>query len=446
VERLTLASVEKTPNEVSLRALRSLVSPLTGIVPFTTEFLYTTDDAPVFHWASVATNSEGLIGVSSSRYNGGMNFTSDAAFAAAVGEAAERYAGAFVPNERIRLATAAELDGDVAPPESFALFDATQYARAGFPFVRFTRETRLGWTRGHRLPDGDPVWLPAQLVYLNSHGREEALIGYGTSSGMACAVTREEAILSGLLELVERDAFQLAWYGRISAPLVDWSGDAQLLEDESRFFANPRLEYRAIDVSRFLGVPTALGTVRSAVGNVALAVGAASAPTMREAVRKAVREAFQTRVFARQLVLNMRDWRVNADFSSVRSFEDHVMYHALRENEAAARFLDASSERVSLEAIENVTGDTITSQLRDILSRLARAGVDTYVVDLTTSDIAAAGLHVVCVVCPQLCRLDVAHEFRYLGGRRITHAAYEAGFVPRPLRLEDLNPHPHPFP
>ena len=45
-------------------------------------------------------------------------------------------------------------------------------------------------------------------------------------------------------------------------------------------------------------------------------------------------------------------------------------------------------------------------------------------------------------MAPELCPLDVSHAARFLGGRRLYHAAFEAGLVAAPLRLADLNPLP----
>ena len=56
---------------------------------------------------------------------------------------------------------------------------------------------------------------------------------------MACGATLEEAILSGLLELVERDAFLIAWYNRLSLPLVDWSARSALVRPRTAFFGRP---------------------------------------------------------------------------------------------------------------------------------------------------------------------------------------------------------------
>jgi ribosomal protein S12 methylthiotransferase accessory factor len=72
--------------------------------------------------------------------------------------------------------------------------------------------------------------------------------------------------------------------------------------------------------------------------------------------------------------------------------------------------------------------------------------VSAYAVDVTSPDVRAADLRVVHVVAPELCQLDVVEGARFLGGRRMYEAAFEAGLVPRPLRRAELNPDPHPFP
>ena len=76
----------------------------------------------------------------------------------------------------------------------------------------------------------------------------------------------------------------------------------------------------------------------------------------------------------------------------------------------------------------------------------AAHGVSAYAVDVTSPDVQSAGFHVVRVIAPELCQLDVIERARFLGGFRLYEAAYEAGLVERPMTLADLNPDPHPFP
>lgn len=81
-----------------------------------------------------------------------------------------------------------------------------------------------------------------------------------------------------------------------------------------------------------------------------------------------------------------------------------------------------------------------------LASRLAARGVSAYAVDITTPDVADAGLSVVHVLSPDLQPIDFSHRLRYLGGRRLYEAAHELGLRDRPLAPAELNPDPHPFP
>jgi hypothetical protein len=60
--------------------------------------------------------------------------------------------------------------------------------------------------------------------------------------------------------------------------------------------------------------------------------------------------------------------------------------------------------------------------------------------------VSSLGLTVVKVLTPELCSLDVLHGARFLGGRRLYAASFEAGLSSRVLPERDLNPDPHPFP
>jgi ribosomal protein S12 methylthiotransferase accessory factor len=388
------------------------------------------------------------IGATLDSYTGSEHWLREAAEAAAVGEALERYAGSYVPEDRLVLASAHELGPAAVDPARFALFCDEQHAAPGFPFRPFRRETVVSWVDGFALPGGEPAYLPAQLVYMPWRRKAlgEVRIGHATSSGLACAPTLEEAVLTGLLELVERDAFMLVWHNRLSLPLLDWSDDPELEPIDRRFFAPSRLRYAAVDLSVFLGIPTVLGVVHGASGRLgALGVGAGCAPTIAVAWRKALAEAFSVQRWVRDQALEEPE-RLGAPVAKIRSFDDHTLHYAAEDQAVRAAFLDASPERRRAGEIAPLEGEDVLELIEAAAGRLAAHGCSAYAVDVTTTDVRAGGLHVVRVVAPELCPLDVVEGARFLGGRRMYEAAFNAGLAPRPLRPADLNPDPHPFP
>jgi ribosomal protein S12 methylthiotransferase accessory factor len=267
-------------------------------------------------------------------------------------------------------------------------------------------------------------------------------IGYATSSGAACAETLEEAIVRGLCELLERDAFMIVWAARLSLPLLDWCGNEEMQALDGRFFAPAGLEYSAVDLSPVHGIPSVLGVVR-APGGVpgALGIGAGTARTIERAWFKALSEAFAVRAAGVKLAL-LDEPAYDEHGTNVRSFDDHIRFYADHRRAAMTRFLDSGELVTSASEVAPLRGDAVA----ELCERVGAAGSSAYAVDVTSPDVRELGLVVTKVVAPELCALDVAHAARFLGGRRLYEAPAALGLRAEALAEADVNPYPHPFP
>jgi len=442
-----LTPVQVTPPERALPGLRSFVSPFTGIVRSLDETLAAPDEHRLISIACEVADGRPTVGGPVEEYASSEHFVREAAEAASIGEALERYSASFVPADGLVVCAADDLV-EAVDPGRFALFHETQFADPEFPFQPFRGDTVVSWVAGFSMPGGRLVYLPAQLVFM-AWGRwpsSEEPIAYTTSSGLACAPTLEEALLAGLLELIERDAVMLAWYGRLSLPRLDWSHDPELVRLDARYFAPTGLRYSAVDLSGFFGVPTVLGVVHGPPGVLgALGVGAASAPTVAVAWRKALAEAFAVRRWVRDHAAE-RPEEAERAAAEIRGFDGHTMFYAHPDRAARAAFLDSAPERRDTRDVTPLEGSNVLERIQAACDRLAQRGVSAYAVDVTSPDIRSACFHVVRVIAPELCPLDVIERARFLGGFRLYEAAYELGLVDDRLTLADLNPDPHPFP
>jgi ribosomal protein S12 methylthiotransferase accessory factor len=422
--------------------LRRAVSPYAGIVDEVEECLPTSAEPRLFQASCAVGRSDSLLGTPLGHVAraGGTGRTRAEAAAAAVGEAIERYSAGYVPRG-LMVASARDLGEDAVPPERFALFSARQYRSPGFPFRPFTCETRVAWVEGRELQSGRRVFVPAELAYLGSAAVEgERPIAHSTSNGLACAEAEDRAVVTGLFELLERDAFMIVWAGRLSLPRIDSAGIGSRLRET---FDRTGLQYAGIDLSVFHDMPAVLGVVRAPAGFLgAVGVGAAAASTIERAWWKALAEAFAVRAAGAKLSLLAGATPPDR----VETFDDHILRYAGHDHAAATDFLDASGERTPpTEVAELVTGST-SDAIAALCKRVEAAGSSAYAVDVTSPDVAGLGLKVIRTVAPGLCALDASHSARYLGGRRLYEAAAELGIRAAALREDDLNADPHPFP
>lgn len=426
------------------RGLGSLVSPLTGALVALDSRLLCPEDA-LLHavWAELPDPLAGGV----VRAGGGWSASAAHAAAAAIGESVERAAATAADPQRLVVATAEELGPAALDPARIRLFLPGQLA--GSPLVAADRQLRLRWIDGVRLPGLEAVLLPAQLVLLEQQpaGGLEPPLTLPTSNGLACGLDVWSATASALLELVERDAFMLTWATRLSLPQLEWRGVRSLERLEAEHLARTGLRFMAIDLSAFLGVPVVLAVVAPPAGwNGPVAVGAAAARTAVEAVERALAEGHAAFAAARAYVRDRPDAVFAADGSDLASFDDRVRFYGDPARAGALAFLTASPERRHVHDVPALRAETARALVEELAGLLACHGGEAFACDLTPVDLADAGLRVVRCVAPELCQLDAAHAMRFLGVPRLLTGAFDAGLLPRPLRLEEVNPDPHPFP
>ena len=77
---------------------------------------------------------------------------------------------------------------------------------------------------GHSLRDRRPLLVPEILAYYHAPGGLANRFVQESSNGCASGGSPAEAVYFGLMEVIERDAFLLAWFGR--APLTEIDGSA----------------------------------------------------------------------------------------------------------------------------------------------------------------------------------------------------------------------------
>ena len=106
------------------------------------------------------------------------------------------------------------------------------------------------------------------MLYYGVGGTPGARYACADSNGNAAGSSVADAVLQGLLELVERDAVALWWYNRTSAPGVDLDAFCEPWIDEMReVYAGIGREVWVLDVTSDLQIPTMVALSRRTCGD-----------------------------------------------------------------------------------------------------------------------------------------------------------------------------------
>ncbi|MFC5720532.1 TOMM precursor leader peptide-binding protein [Streptomyces gamaensis] len=314
----------------------------------------------------------------------------------------------------------------------------------------------IPWVRGHSLRDDRTVLVPARMVHYGA-GRDCDNFVFESSNGCATGSCPEEAVLYGLLELIERDAFLLGWYGRARLTGIDLascaSGAVRAMADRA---ALQGYDVRAFDNRVDLAVPvvTAVAVRRDGgPGTLSFAAGARLDP--EEAVEAALAEVL---TYLPHLDRQVREHREELeamadDFSRVRELTHHARLYGLPRMAGYAReYLEPESVRTMDELYAQWqhrrprTGD-LRDDVRWCVAELTDAGFDVIVVDQTAPEQERMGLRTVATLVPGLLPIDFGWDRqRALGMPRLRTAFLRAGRRTTALREDELRLVPHPFP
>lgn len=350
----------------------------------------------------------------------------------ALGEAVERFVWHRPPGHReIRRSAPAGLSDAVLDLDTLAGY--SDDLRSSTPRLQWDANTSFHWVRGVSLTARTPVWVPLQLVSADERCGDEPELRPRVTTGVAAHPDRDAAILNGLLEVIERDAFMLTWLARRPAVRLDIqrTEDCHLRTFVERLVA-ARFTPRAVRLDTNTGVPVVLGVVLDESGTgPRMSVGAAAHPSVAGATLAALGEAFASWKWTQRLA---RSNRAVPEDAVDLDLETRLLWWSQGDRWRDLEWL----WRGPAEAIGNHHEPALA--LHDLVGRLRDLGEDVIVVDLTTEPLAVRfGHHVVAVVVPGFHPMHLRERRPALSSRRLAALL-------RTARDPAMNALPHPFP
>lgn len=384
-----------------------LISPLTGIVHHV-EREY--DDPGPLNVFVAQHNFTISIEPHPSRSHG-KGVTAAQARTSALCEALERYCGVFHGDEPRLRAPFRDLGDDAVHPNACLGISERQYRereewnRAVPPVLSipaaFDEQLETDWVPSWSLTHERQRYVAAALCY---YGYRDGANDFARadSNGAAAGTCLEDAVLQGLLELVERDAAGIWWYGRIRRPAV--ALETPFVQAMKHEYATRGRRLWLLDLTTDLGIPVcAAVSMGSEPESLHLGFGAHLDPVI--AVNRAVSEANQllavpkkSRVYRSELT----DWA----------------------------FLEPHGSRELSTVL--LPSDDLQTDVRGCIDILRQHGLEVIVVDQTRAE---AGLPVVKVVIPGL-----RHFRPRFAPGRLYDVPVRLGWVDHLLCEEELNP------
>jgi ribosomal protein S12 methylthiotransferase accessory factor len=325
----------------------------------------------------------------------------------ALGEGLERYCAGVYRQAEFTVGTADDVENPVRPsavvrPDEWDVSDSDERP----------------WVEGQSLVATERVRLPAELVH---YPPPERTIRPSVTTGLGLGNSTVEALLSGLYEVIERDASTIAWYSTYD-PLGLAVEDERYRQLAARAGAE-ELDVTALLLTQDVDVPVvAVAVHREQWPEVAF--GSAAHLDPARAARSALAEAVQNWVELREM--GPED-AAAADGAIGRYADDPGPVES---------FLDVD-QRVPASSVGPESVPEGGDHLDAVLDRLTDAGLTPYAARTTTRDVQRLGFEGVRVVVPSAQPLFFGDSYF---GDRARSVPDSMGFEPRP----DRDHHPYP--
>lgn len=327
-------------------------------------------------------------------------------------------------------------------PRDFALpsWEEHQNHRAlGSPrLAKFRPDVPFGWVKSKELLTGESYLVPSCFVYVGYRfNSSQERICFPDSTGAACARSHTNAVLKGVLEVIERDSFMICWLNRLEPQrIIDLEATTdKTLRDVIRRLSGYQGVLRVFLLPTDFHAYVVLATiVHESPHRHTLCSGLSASLDAPTAVTKAVEEAVMVANRVGLLSLNLPR-------SEIRQLSG--CYYNTLESLGSASFILNTKRTVRL----NTLNAFVNSQHQDnslafLAHQMKEKGLRIFVVNIGFEPLEDMGLSVTKAIIPgmqPLARGDISNFYWFMGGIRLTD-------VPRRLGYEvpnNLNFSPH---
>lgn len=318
---------------------------------------------------------------------GGKGISKDHAKASAMMEGFERYSAEKQDDDEVVVATLDEISekGKYIDPASLNL--PKDFKKENLEAMQ------LEWSLAKDIVSGEDFYIPTNAVFHPYiHDNNVQSLFKSNTNGLASGNILEEAILHGMLEVIERDAWSIFELTHKNYAQIDVDSiESELVRDIIDKFESQGIKIKLMDFTADVKISTiaasADDTVTKDAGLLTLGMGSHLDPEV--AILRALTEVAQSRATQ---INGAREDTVRADFAREAGYE--------RMKRINKFYFRDEDEKIKLSDIENKSTSSITKDIEIVKEELMANDIEKILyVDLTRPELDVS---VVRVIIPEM--------------------------------------------
>lgn len=301
-------------------------------------------------------------------------------------------------------------------------------------------QVKISWVKGKNLTTQKACLIPTQLIYLNYFKRSknnEPILGQLNSNGTAGGFTEEEAILSAILELIERDAFMGIYLNIIKPLRIDlYAIKEKTIKDMVLEFERNYFKPYVYEITTDLKIPVFLAVIIDQTEEKPkFTIGAKCGFDEIEALKGALEEAMMPRAWLRNEMLKTKQAKMIRP-KKISSFLERAMFWNSENMLSGLDFLLKQKPKKKVLKSEKNN----KNHLKDVIKILTDHGYEVYDKNISLPEMKKINYYVHRVIVPGLQPLYLDEQYKEIN---ITRLKKISEFFGQPFK--QINNLPHPF-
>ncbi|MBQ6098902.1 MAG: YcaO-related McrA-glycine thioamidation protein [Methanobrevibacter sp.] len=318
---------------------------------------------------------------------GGKGISKDHAKASAMMEGFERYSAERQNSDETIVANLSGISeiGDYIDPKSLNL--PKEFEKKDID------DLNLEWSIAHDIISNNDYYIPTNAVFHPYNIKDGAQkLFKSNTNGLASGNILEEAILHGMLEVIERDAWSIFELTHKNYAQIDLDSiESELINDIINKFESEGIKIKLMDFTADIQIPTIAASADDTKTKDAglLTLGMGTHLDSEVAILRALTEVAQSRATQ---INGAREDTVRADFAREAGYE--------RMKRINKYYFRDEDEKISLQDIENKSTSSITEDIEIVKNELVANDIEKILyVDLTRPELDVS---VVRVIIPEM--------------------------------------------
>lgn len=370
-------------------------------------------------------------------------FSQEEALIKTLAEAIERYNNfAFFKESVDYVGSYSKIKDKAIDPQKFLFFSSEQLQQKKYKKFRIDNNSPLRWTEIRSLINKKSYYIPCQLINLSYQPiKKEPHIYPSISTGCAGHFNLDSALLNGIYEILERDAFMIYYLNKLKPKRYDLTSSKNMkikafVEIAERY----RLQIVSLNIQTDLGIPTIASIVLDYSGlSKAVSVGLKSHLNIEKAIIGSINEAFHTRTWIREAYIQEPKKITKSELTDNSSIKNRGIFWYPIQSIQKLDFFINDLDFIKIE--QKDTKLSVKKQISMLKKILGKKGYEIYYKDITAKYFKNIPFNVVKVVIPGMQPLYLDEKYPLLGGKRMKKVPIALGYKNK----RKLNSCPHPF-